>query len=969
MRTILLVVTLLYSSVMCAQNTIALPDIINYPKNLYKAGTQNWDVKQDSRGILYFANNEGLLVFDGTYWKKYKLPNETIIRSIAVTKDDRIYVGAQNEIGYFSPGKNGNLVYTSLNNLIPDNEKGFADVWDIVVCRDQLFFRSNRRIFHLNSGKISVYTSIDWNFIGCNKGEIIAHDYSKGYVTFRNGAWYPAPGFQVLPADAWVTAMVVLNNDSTLVVTNKHGLYLLTGNTVAPFRSPDIQLAAAKNIVAATVIDTDHIALATSLGGCFIINLKGILVQRLSKQDGLQNNNIQSILLDRNHNLWLGLDNGIDFIAYNNAIKHIFPDDQEHSAGYVSLVYKNDLYIGTSNGLYKAPLTGGKDISLSKSRFTLIPHSQGQVWNLAEVNGQLLMGHTDGAYLIKNNTAVSLDKTSGFWTFMPLYDIQPSPVMVTGTYNGINFYHYENGKFVNHDIHSHFESARYVAIDNNTIWVSHPYKGVYRINFNNGKPNYEVYKDHKGILSSNRNHLFKIKNRVVLTTDKGIFEYNPKAGDFERSAFFTDLFGQQKIQYLKEDDHGNIWFITGKKLGVADFSGTKPQLTNITELNDKIVGNGFEFIYPYDDNNVFVAGEEGFYLVNYAAYKSRQEVIPVLLRSVKVINKGDSLIYGGYNNLGKTVSDSVNNEPARISYALNSLHFEYASPVYGQQANLEYAYQLKGFETGWSEWSSKNEKDYTNLPPGSYTFLIKARKHGGEESAVTTYRFVILAPWYQSWWAQCFYLLAGLFIIYLLYKNQAKKFALQQQRHEEEQKRLQYLHQLEMEHNENEIIRLRNEKLESEIEHKNTELASSFMNLVQKGEVLTKIKEEFVKINKSAEKEKAPEDYKKIIRMLEEEKIKKDWDQFIVHFDKVHSDFFVSLKKHFPNLTPSELKLCAYLRLNLSTKEIAQIMNITIKSAELSRYRLRKKLQVPTEVSLFNFLLNFHSDKKEELHV
>jgi len=185
---------------------------------------------------------------------------------------------------------------------------------------------------------------------------------------------------------------------------------------------------------------------------------------------------------------------------------------------------------------------------------------------------------------------------------------------------------------------------------------------------------------------------------------------------------------------------------------------------------------------------------------------------------------------------------------------------------------------------------------------------------------------------------------------------------LEIEKHQEEQKQLMYLHQLELERNEKEIIRLQNEKLQSEIQVKNTELASTTFTLVQKGEMLMKVKEEFVRMKKSSEVDKDTTDYKKILRMLGDEKMKQNWEQFAVHFDKVHSNFLVSLKSVYPNLTASDLKLCAYLRLNLTSKEIAQIMNITIKGVELGRHRLRKKLGIQPEVNLVNFLLDFHSD-------
>jgi len=90
----------------------------------------------------------------------------------------------------------------------------------------------------------------------------------------------------------------------------------------------------------------------------------------------------------------------------------------------------------------------------------------------------------------------------------------------------------------------------------------------------------------------------------------------------------------------------------------------------------------------------------------------------------------------------------------------------------------------------------------------------------------------------------------------------------------------------------------------------------------------------------------------------QDENMDADWEHFAVHFDKVHNDFFIALKKQHPNLTPNELKLCAYLRMNLSTKEMARLMNISVRGVEISRYRLRKKLQLSTETNLFTYLLD-----------
>ncbi|SEN40053.1 triple tyrosine motif-containing protein [Niastella yeongjuensis] len=973
MRKLLLAICCFRVFIGHTQNTIGLPEIINYPKQIYNAGTQNWKLAQDKKGIVYAANDEGLLSFDGSFWKKYTLPGGTGVRSLAVGNDGRIYIGSQGEIGYFEPGKNGRLQYRSLNDLIPENEKDFTDIWDVVPVGNEVFFRSYRKIFQLQNDKITVFGNPAWSFLGLHQNKLISKAWQKGLLQFKNGTWVPFSKANYFPEKAEITAIVPLQGDSSLLLTKHHGSYILHGEDIIPFETPDMRLINEKNPYSAAVINQNQIAIITNLAGCFIINDKGELVQRLSKLDGLQSNNILSVFVDGKKNIWLGLDNGIDFIAYNNAIKHIYPDYQEHSSGKAAVIFKNDLYIGTSNGVYAASLAEQKDMGFIKSKFELIPGPKGQVWNLSELNGQLVMGHNDGFFVIENKTSRKIDSSSGFWTFLPLSNVTPSPIVMAGTYNGLNFYSFTNGKFNNPEVHTHFESARFVAVDNDIAWAAHPYKGLYKIILNTGaaKPPYTVYKDTKGILSSNNNHIFKIKSRVVLTNDKGIFEYNARTDDFEPSAFLQRILPKVPIRYLREDNNGNIWFVHDRHLGVADLSEKQPQIIYFPELNNKITGNGLEFVYPYDSSNVFIAAEEGFYLINYNQYKQFREDIPIQISDVRIVNKRDSTIFGGYFN---------NEEAPKIQYAWNSIHFDYSSPLYGKQSSIEFSYYLEDFDNGWSVWTKKNEKDYTYLSPGTYTFKVKARTHEGRESVVVSYKFTILAPWYRSRWAYFFYTLLSILFIYAIYKWQMKKFILQQQRHDqerqrmaylhqleiekhqEEQKQLTYLHQLELERNEKEIIRLQNEKLQSEIQVKNNELASTTFNLVQKGEMLMKVKEEFVRMKKSSEIDKETDDYKKILRMLGDDKMKRNWEQFAVHFDKVHSNFLVSLKSTYPYLTASDLKLCAYLRLNLTSKEIAQIMNITIKGVELGRHRLRKKLGIQPEVNLVNFLLNFHTE-------
>jgi DNA-binding CsgD family transcriptional regulator len=181
----------------------------------------------------------------------------------------------------------------------------------------------------------------------------------------------------------------------------------------------------------------------------------------------------------------------------------------------------------------------------------------------------------------------------------------------------------------------------------------------------------------------------------------------------------------------------------------------------------------------------------------------------------------------------------------------------------------------------------------------------------------------------------------------------------QQEKHLEEQTRLQYLHQLEIEKNEKEIIQLKNQNLQTQLESKNSELATNAMSLVQKGELLSRIKEELVVLKNNSENGRESKEFKKVITTINKElEINNDWDKFAGHFDEVHTNFLTILKKQYPALTSAELKLCAYLRLNLSSKEIAQLMGISTRGVETSRYRIRKKFGLSGEQNLFDVLFS-----------
>jgi ligand-binding sensor domain-containing protein/DNA-binding CsgD family transcriptional regulator len=949
-----------------AQTTIGVPAIKNYTHTDYNASTEIWDVKQDKNGILYFANNDGLITFDGSYWKIYPLPNKGTIKAVAIDPSGRIFVGGQDEIGYFFPDGNGILKYHSIKNLMPQKARQFADIWSIVLFKNEVFFRTIECVFEYNNNEIKTFDAPGgWRLLTQAGTQLFAEDKDEGLMFFKDYQWQPCRT-QLQTANLHITGVMDYNKDTVLVTTLKQGLFLLTGSTL--IKKPTAIDAILHNdlVNCAKKIGNDRYAIGTKAKGLIIIDGKGNVVERFSNNEGLQNNNVLGLLLDRDKNLWLGLESGVDFINYSTSVKHIYATKENQTKSNAVSVFDNKLFIGTSNGLFSAPLDPKlKDISTNKGIFTEVENTKGQVWSLSQINDHLLMGHEDGAFMVDNNHAKPITSGQGAWRFVT---IPSSSDIIAGTYTGLQLIKYSNGDFKNDGkMEGLYESLATLARDNtNVIWASHPYRGVFKLQLAADRKKiirYTQYTDHNGLPSVLNNHVYFIKNKVLVATEKGVYEYNAGKNKFEQSAFFKPVFDNTYVEHLTTDATGNIWFISDQRVGVIDFSkpsGGKPYtVIYFPELAGQTVKSA-GYIFPYDRENIFIGSNNGVFHLNYRQYVQSETKLNVLLTTVKAIAEKDSLIFGGYFMKDNQIAtDQSSKQITTLSNHWNSFHFEYSSTLFAQKSNEEFTYKLIGFDNEWSKWSVKTEKDYTNLPYGQYTFSVRVRNNLGNASSPVNYTFIVEPAWYQTVWAYLFYFLLVACAAYWAVKEQQKRFDLHQKKHEEEQRRLSYLHSLELDRNEKEIIALKNNNLETELNYKNKELATITMHLVERGRILLNIREELVSTIKKLNLPDLTHEFRSVFKLVSDtEKKDDDWNHFAIYFDQVHNNFLSIMKTRFPGLSPTDLKLCAYLRLNLTSKEIAQLMNISLKGVEISRYRVRKKLMLSTEVNLYDFLID-----------
>lgn len=941
-----------------------IPPMRNYTKKEYLAATQNWDASQNSKGLMFWANNDGLLQFDGTRWTTHQVANHTIVRSVAIDSRDRIYVGAQSELGYFSPGKDGNLNYSSLIHLLPSDHQNFEDVWDIVFLDGDVYFRTNKAVFQYSGGKMNILipTGLLTAMFVTNEGLVIQQD-NHTLLLLKDDDFIP---FHTLPGlESAVTGCMPWKKDTMILSSLKHGLFYLTKENSGPWITAHDNTLREKRIYSATQLPNGYLALGTSLDGLLVMDNKRRIFRHLNKKCGIQNNNILHTFCDRSGNVWLGLDNGIDCIVMDSPFSNVYPDGEMQATGYAAAVHDNKLYLGVSNGVYMAPWQNFYDPEAGPV-FKPVNGSDGQVWNLNALSGQLLMGHHEGVYTIDNGKAIPLHPGSGAWAF-----VQLSPeYMMGGTYEGLTLFRKINNKWVaDRKLEGLKESCRImVRDDEGVIWISHPYRGLYRIEWheeNKYELKVQFYDQHHGLPSNLNNYVFEIAGKAVIGTEQGVYHFQKNTGRFIPHEDLNRWLGDHwRIKSLKQDHDDNIWFVSDVETGVLliDDYGLKKEVRKkvFPELHGKLVG-GFEFIYPIDRRNIIFGTEQGFLHYDTQSSTGGDSLLQVHLSDVTASGNRDSLLFGGYALL--------NSEPFEspvLDASFRSLSFSFSATDYKNQSLIEYSTMLEGLENIWSAWSNDTRSNYTNLHPGNYTFKVRARIKDGRESDVVNYSFRIRPPWYKSPAALASYalLFVGFFAGFIF--RQRQKFESEKTKMKVSHQRKEAQHMREVELSKAALTEIQNEKLEVEIKFKNQELASTTMHLVQKAEILLTVQEGLNQVLEKSTNPAVKKEIQHLINLLNfDVKLDEDWEHFAYHFDQVHVDFLKQLRERFPQLSSNDYKLCAYLRMNLSTKEIAPLMNISVRGVEGSRYRLRRKLNLSSDANLTDFILSLGADGQQ----
>ena len=624
------------------------------------------------------------------------------------------------------------------------------------------------------------------------------------------------------------------------------------------------------------------------------------------------------------------------------------------------------LWFACSNGLYyikeKNYYNPTEDIE-----FLQVPNIDGNVWGLNLINDQLFCGHENGAFTM--NKALKPQwyiEGIGTWMFTQMSET----IIAVGTYTGVYTLEYKNNSWISGGkVKGLDESCRIMVKDNNqNLWIAHPYLKIYKIRFNNELGNTVIseYDQTSGLQTNLRNYVFEIDGQCYVSNETGVYMYDVINDKFSIAEKFESAYPAGNYLRSIVKRNGNTWAISHAGTHYIEFEGGKltQHPTEITNTNENYIG-GFENLFAYNDNTLLTCSDNGVVQFSNGGQLAKPKA-PKLTSRLLADNQ-DSILYNGFGPSTEHL----------IGANQNTIRFDFASLDSKSYATPFYRYLLEGHDTEWSPWTPQNFKEYYQLEPGEYNFMVRAVAPDSSESEITNFRFSIDMPWSQSWWAVIFYFLCLLFIGLLLLliprkryqKNtnilEAEKAEVEAQKEvvEKEKNRIAYEKEkadLEIQEAQRKMELLEKEKLESEILFKNKELAMSTMNLLQKNETLDAIRTQMEYIEKKVKDTATKKEIKNILSLLRsDDRLEDEWNNFSIHFDQAHHDFLKRLKNQYPKLTPKDQKLCAYLRMNLSTKEIAPLLKISVRGVEISRYRLRKKIELDKEINLNDFMMSF----------
>lgn len=870
------------------------PFLYTYLPEDYGNHGKIWEIKSAANGLVYMASENGLLEFDGENWIRYRA-SRGYTRSLHIVNDSVIFTGADMDFGIWKRNKFRRFQYTSLYPFKKNIGGVNEEFWGTYESKGKIIFISHQNLYSYGHNKLSkISAPTSFSESFQVNGRIFLADERKGLYEYKDNR---LNFICTYPTNIPIEVSGIFFHHNKLnIVSKDNGIFILENGNLKSLNTEISTLIVKNKVFSFDNLDNKYLAFGTILDGLYLTDLDGKIIKKISKNTGLPNNTVLSLHYQKNGKLWMGLDFGISFFDLKSNIRYFHSSNNDFGTGYTAVLKNQDFYLGTNQGLYLADWRKVKNASDDCS-FQILKGSEGQVWTLQNIDGKIYCGHHKGLFEVNDQEFTKIYDHHGILCLKKLNE----NYLLAGNYNGIAIFEKKENtwKFLKKMKFILGAVNQIIVDDGGNIFANIPNYGVmkFRLDKNLQPQNRQfISVDH---LKGNFPSFFRDEKDIRAITSTSQYDYNPSQNTF--------------VENNRSSHHGKI----------------------------KNLFSGFYMPIILDKNYGFYSVNNGFALEKFINDKIKPEFSSHLLfRKASAFNN-DSAI------------DLVNGEEVCFKY--NNLRFSFLVP---NEDGVEYEYFLKNFSKDWSGWSKKNTAEFLGLKEGNYVMQIRA-KNQDQISQIHEFNIKINAPWYRSYVSYFFYFLLFVGVIFLIRKyNKAKLLKQEKLLLQKEQNSLRE----QAERHKNELILQRQKQLEieqnnlrEEIKNKTIELATKAKDDEDKNRLLHTLSEKIVDLENNPNVMK--------IRLGEMRRLLKTYleiedNTFEIQMDELHQEFFKMMKKRFPNLSIYDLRLCAYLRIGLTSKEMADILHVLPSSINVSRSRLRKKLNLLSEDDLYEFLLN-----------
>jgi ligand-binding sensor domain-containing protein/DNA-binding CsgD family transcriptional regulator len=934
--------------------------ITQYTRTDFNADPQFWAMCRDSSGTIFFGNNDGVIIFDGEHWQKLNLPNNSSVRSLEIDAKGTIYAGGYNEIGTLQKDKTGRYFYKSLIDELQLTGNNIENIWDIhilgnkVLCRsfNELISISNKTATHIPATTSFIYSNVigsDYYIQDTNHGILkLTKNSSDPVLIIGNEQYNNEEIVAILPGNIKGEITVVTKQGNIFKGIAASGKLELLNN-IFTNNKPDLILSAIK-------YGNGDLFIGTLSSKIIMTNANGQVIQSPALFQNLQDSVIHRLYAGKDGNIWVLQNNGLAYIDFLSPYTYLF----NKASVYDALAYKDHIYLATNQGVYYSYFNNINPSSIHD--FKKIENLHGQTWSIQQLDGDVIVSHDNGLFKIENGNAFKIGTVTGFWKVTPIKN-KPG-LYLASHYNGLYLLEKSNGQWILHEKISGFdESARDIlpADEPFTYWVCHGYKGVFKIRISpsyNRVSSVDHYTNKNGLGSSFNVNVTRWNGEIVFTTNTGIYRYDQKLNKFTPHKKLNDILDPTKNTRKLMQADNKTWFVQDDEAGYFYTAEKKPELHKDLFLNLKGSFNrGLECIVNLTNNNVLFGTTTGLFLYTIENPHNSTNINTVITQISYSRNQEFNLLPLS-NNKG---------EPEVLPNQTDILRFEFAAPKMTHGTDVQYSYKLENVDNNWSSWQKIAYKEYTHLRPGKYTFKVRSRNTAGLIGKEAVYNFTILPKWYQTDLAFILYTVLTILLIIFAIRYIKRRIEAEHLKTKLEALKAKKMLELEVEQlklqRDKEEISKDRSNLQEEILNNSKELANYTMLLIKKKDIFNEITVDLKELKDYVKNDDSRKKLFQIFQKLNQHKIGEDYlEVFDVNFEKVHHNFFEELKKLNPTLTKRELRLCAFVKMNLTNKEISPLLNISLRGVENARYRIRKKLDVNHEDNFVAFLENIANE-------